>query len=341
MTEFWTLSYPVPGTPRRSARRAEAQGWDGLLFTDSQNFNGDCYAALALAAAVTERIKLGTGVTNPTTRNPAVTASAIATIQVESKGRAVLGIGRGDSSLGNLGLEPAPVAQLERYLEQVQAYLRGEEVVQNGHSAPIRWIAAGEVAKVPVDVAATGPRVTELAGRLADMVTFAVGADAERLQAGAQRALRAREEAGGDADSLRVGAYLNIAAHPDPAIARRAVIGGVGSLAHFSGMSGRALDQLGRDDREVVASLTRSYDLARHGDSTGSHLEHIDEAFLDRFAIVGTAEQCVDRLGTLLETVELDRIVVLSGSRGVDSSVLAEVSAVIHEEVLPRVRGLG
>ena len=66
----------------------------------------------------------------------------------------------------------------------------------------------------------------------------------------------------------------------------------------------------------------------------------MDEAFLDRFAIIGTAEQCIDRLGRLLEAVKLDRIVVVSGSRGVDLSLLTEVSAVVHEEVLPRVRGL-
>ena len=138
MTEFWTLSYPLPGTPERSSLLAEKQGWDGLLFTDSQNHNGDCYAALAIAAKATKRIGLGTGVTNPYTRHAAVTASAISTIQVESNGRAVLGVGRGDSAMARLGLRPTPLKQFETYLSNLQSYLRGEEVINNNYSAPIQ-----------------------------------------------------------------------------------------------------------------------------------------------------------------------------------------------------------
>lgn len=337
MTEYWTIAFPLPGTPARTAERAEAAGWDGLLFTDSQNFNGDCYTALAIAAAVTERLGLGTGVTNPFTRHPAVTACAISSLQVESGGRAVLGIGRGDSALANLGLPPVQVAAFERYLEQVQAYLRGEPVEQNGHAAPIRWLAEGAGPKVPVDVAATGPRVIEVAARLADRVTFALGADAGRLRRAAARAQHTREHVGGA--PLEIGAYLNIAAHPEAATARAAVLGSVGTAAHFSGMSEAALAQLSPEERGVVEALTRDYELPRHGDVRGAHLNAIDEDFLARFAIVGTPAQCVDRLGALLDEVELDRVVVLSGSRGVDPSVLREVAGVVAEEVIPAVRG--
>ena len=215
MTKFWTISYPLPGTPEQTARNAEARGWDGLLFTDSQNHNGDCYSALAIATKVTERIGLGTGVTNPYTRHAAVSASAIATIQVESGGRAVCGIGRGDSALARLGLPPAPLAQFESYLSDLQNYLRGESVTNGDYASPIRWIAesqapGGPHSKVPVDVAATGPKVIEIAGRHADMLTFAVGADTKRMLAGMERARRAREVAGGDAETLQFGAYLNV-----------------------------------------------------------------------------------------------------------------------------------
>ncbi|MEE2778577.1 MAG: LLM class flavin-dependent oxidoreductase [Acidobacteriota bacterium] len=338
MTQFWTLSFPLPGTPERTARRAEERGWDGLLFTDSQNFNGDCYSALAIASKATARIGLGTGVTNPYTRHAAVTASAIATIQVESQGRAVLGIGRGDSSLANLGLPPAPASTLESYLTQVQAYLRGEAVEHNGHRAPIRWIVERQVAKVPVDVAATGPRVTEIAGRLADMVTLAVGADTARLAAGVERARAARAASGGDAAGLGVGAYLNIAAHSDPSIARQAALGGVGTAAHFSGMAEGSLAQLSADDRRIVEAVTAAYELGRHGDSRGSHLEHLSDDFVARFAIVGSPAECADRLGVLLDHVPLDRVVIMTGSRGVDPTILDEVSAAVVEEVVAAVR---
>src|SRR3954469_19884779 len=202
MVELWTMGAGVPRHSGAIAERAEARGWDGLLMVDSQNLVGDCFIGLALAAHATSRLKLGTGVTNPYTRHPAATASAIATVQAESDGRAVLGIGRGDSSLAHLGLAPAPVVMFERYVAMVQAYPRGEEVpLEDAASlanpsavAPVdalglagtptssrmHWLRPDQP-KVIVDVAATGPRVIAVGARQADRVTFAVGADPERV----------------------------------------------------------------------------------------------------------------------------------------------------------------
>ena len=89
-TEFWVTNFAAPGRAGRIAKLYEDAGWDGLLFTDSQHHNGDVYQSLALASVATKRIGLGTGVTNPLTRNAAVTAAAILSVQVESNGRAIL-----------------------------------------------------------------------------------------------------------------------------------------------------------------------------------------------------------------------------------------------------------
>ena len=72
MVAFWLGTFPIPGRVRAIAEMAEGHGWDGLAFTDSQNLGGDAFAALAIAAQVTERITLATGATNPATRHPAV-----------------------------------------------------------------------------------------------------------------------------------------------------------------------------------------------------------------------------------------------------------------------------
>ena len=118
-------AFPVPGRTADLARRVEAAGWDGLLVADSQHLVGDPYVELALAARVTTRLRLGTGVTNPVTRDPAVTASSILTVHAESGGRAVLGIARGDSALGFLGLPPAPVGRFAEVLADLRSYLAG------------------------------------------------------------------------------------------------------------------------------------------------------------------------------------------------------------------------
>ena len=96
---------------------------------NSQNLSGDPYVALAMAATATTRLSLGTGVTNNVTRQPAVTAWSIASIQRLSDGRAVLGIGRGNSALAHLGRAPSRLAPFECHVRQLQAYLRGDAVL--------------------------------------------------------------------------------------------------------------------------------------------------------------------------------------------------------------------
>ncbi len=206
-----------------------------MFVVDSQNLSGDPYVALTLAAGVTERLKLGTGVTNTSTRHPAATAAAIASVHVASGGRAALGLGRGDSALAHLGFAPAPVSDLEAYIGVVRAYLRGESVRVRGPArfrrTPVRspleslgsrrcarrqqlhWLPR-ELAPVPVEVAASGPKVLA-AARHADRVLLAVGADPERVA-------WAKEVASAPA----TGTFVNVVAHNDRAVARDLMRGG-------------------------------------------------------------------------------------------------------------------
>ena len=88
-TEFGIVMEASPGYTARLAQQIEALGFDILLCPDTQNLSPDPFAQLALAAQTTTRLKLGTGVTNPVTRDVAVTACALATLQAESQGRVI------------------------------------------------------------------------------------------------------------------------------------------------------------------------------------------------------------------------------------------------------------
>src|SRR5579871_1522237 len=180
--ELWSAGGNAAGQAARLAQRAEHDGYDGISFGDTECSSPDTYVGLAVAATATTRLKLAVGVTNPVTRHPAVTASAIAGVHAESGGRAVLGIGRGDSAVTKLGLRAATVADLERYLVRVQGYLAGEAVEVDGHVGRLEWLRGTELPKVPVDVAATGPGVIAVGARHAERVTFNVGADATRVR---------------------------------------------------------------------------------------------------------------------------------------------------------------
>ncbi len=280
--EFWTMgggrptsSDPTVFSGVRQAVRAEELGYDGIVYVDSQNLVSDCYVSMALAAHATKTVKLGTGVTNSYTRHPAITASAIATVQAESNGRAYLGIGRGDSALAHLGVAPHAVGPFERYLEHLQAYLRGDEVPFDGgdvdalgladspESSHIRWIALAQP-KVPVDVAATGPRVIAAAARHADQVSLNVGADIERVQWGMDVARQARAEAGLP-DEMSFAAYLPLVVHDDPEEAMRIGAGQVSLFARFSNMYGTIVGPASERQRDVLGAIHDTYTMLEHG----------------------------------------------------------------------------
>ncbi len=334
--EALLFSFPSPGKVVPLAQRTENDGWDGLVLADSQNLQCDVYVELALAGSVTERLRLGTSVTNPVTRHPAVTASAIATLQLETGGRALLGIGRGDSSLTFIGQTPAPVDALERYTDQLQRYLRGEVVQIDGYASTIEWLQGSAQPKVPVDVAATGPRTIEAAARVADRVTFTLPAQKKALRWAIDTARSARAAAGLDPSHVSLGAYVVAAVDSDAAAARDLVRANVGILARFAtrAIPDEALDVA---DRDVLARLRAGYDHARHGLRTASHSDVLTDDFVDRFAVVGPADDCVERLRELI-SLGLSHLVVVGPSRDVDASAAAGATRALAVEVLPALR---
>ena len=309
-----------------------------------------------MAATVTSRIGLGTGVTNSVTRHAAVTAAAIASVQRVSRGRAVLGIGRGDSALAHLGRAPARLPQFERYLKQLQAYLRGDAVPFDEidipvdaappmselelHDAPpdsrIDWMAGP--AKVPVEVAASGPKVIEIAARHGDRVMFTLGADTERLAWGIEQARAARKRAGLDPATLAFGAYVNCACSPDVDTARNLVRGSLTTFARFSVMHGKASGPLSEKDRNVLESLRNAYDMTAHTRGDSRQAGTLTPDFIDRFAIAGPPGHCIERLQALAG-LGLDKVAISGGMRGVSAEDAKAARRLLEAEVLPALRG--
>jgi len=331
--EVWLHAFAFPGKVAAGARAAERAGYTGMLVADSQNLNADVWIELALAAAATERLRLGTGVTNPATRHPAVTASAAATLQEESGGRAVLGLGRGDSALSQIGREPVPAAEFEAGLERIQGFLRGETVeLEDGTPSTIGWIAESEQPKVPTFVAATGPRVIAAAARHAEAVDFTVGAEPERLAWAIGKAREIEREM-----PLSLGAFVDVAVDPDRATARDLVRGSTAILARF-GTEGAPADGLSEVTAEGIERLGAAYEEARHGQSAAPAAQQLSDEFIDRFAVCGSAEEVAERLLALGE-LGLERIVVVPGSLDADPAALAASNERFATEVLPRLLG--
>ncbi len=333
--ELWTASVHRAGGAARAGRDAEEAGFDGISFGDTQHRAADPYIGLSLVAKETDHLRLLVGVTNPVTRHPAVTAAAIATVHVESSGRAVLGIGRGDSSLAHLHRSPAPVGVLEQYVADLQHYLAGESVGPEGAAgSAIDWIAASGLPKVPVDVAASGPRTIGVGTKLAERLTVNVGARPERV---AWAVDLARKLSASRTAPLSLGAYLVVAPHEDASVARDLARGCVGAYAHFSGMPGSPKDLLRPEDRAVVEAVTTDYDLAQHGQRQGRHVAHLDDAFVERFGVAGSPRYCVDRLCELID-LGLDHVVMVEGRDAADPQATASAHQLLRYEVLPALR---
>src|ERR1700694_2968284 len=148
-------------------RQAEASGFEYGWIFDSHVLWLETYPMLTLMATNTKKMRLGTCVTNPAARDITVTSSLFATLNLISGGRMQLGIGRGDSSRRVLGKKPVTVAQLEESIKDFRDLTSSNEIEYEDGKARLTWATGGAP---PVWVAGYGPKVLELAGRIADGV---------------------------------------------------------------------------------------------------------------------------------------------------------------------------
>ncbi|MDA8043967.1 MAG: LLM class flavin-dependent oxidoreductase, partial [Actinomycetota bacterium] len=296
--EFWSTARGVEATPAERARRLEADGWFGLGHVDSECLAQDPYVALTTAALATSRLRLATSVTNSATRHPAVAAACAASVQMHSGGRFVLGIGRGDSALAHLGLAPAPVKQFDHYLERLQGFLDGAEVpfdldsdaVSGLRSSSTLGMAGGPTGarlkwiqgpKVPVDVAASGPKVITVAAHRADAVTFALGIDRDRLKWAVALARSERTVSPRAAQDLQMGTYVPMYVDNDRSVARQMISGAVGSYARFSVMHGSVAAPIEEGKRRALEKVHSAYDMNAHFTQGSPQAQELTDDLID------------------------------------------------------------
>ncbi len=353
--EFWTSHPSAPTHATDIASKAEALGWDGLTTVDSQNLSGDPYVFLALAATGSEQLGLMTSVTNPVTRHAAVTATSAMTVQKLSGGRMILGIGRGDSALAYLGRAPARLSWFESYLVNLQAYLRGEEVgfgdtgIADVVAPPVETLQlsdaptasaihwARDMPKVPVEVAATGSKVIGIAGRHADRIMFALGADEKRIAWGIDTARKSAEIAGRDPSSLKFGAYINLVCHENLEVGRELGRVGTSLFARFSAMHGRVNGPADDSQNQVFRNVHDRYDMNKHAQTGGKQISALTDEFMDSYAIIGDIDHCVNRL-TTLAAMGIDKVSIAGPSFTARSKSGQEAALNFVSEVMPKLR---
>jgi len=334
------LSFGVTVLPDPPASRlvelfqlAEQSGFDYGWTYDSHILWQEPYPLLTMSALATSTIHLGLNVTNPGTREPTVTASAFATLQDISGGRMIMGIGRGDSARRTIGLMPVKVAEFERSVTVIRDLLNGRQVHWNDMDIELAW--ARELPPVPLYVAGYGPKVLAIAGRCADGVIIQL-ADPDIVEWMVGQVRAAAEEAGRDPSELKVMACA-------PAHVSDDIADACEQVRWFPAMvSNHVFDLLSKYDKSALpASLTdfvermqrEDYDYSEHSRVGASHGEQVSDETCERFCVLGTAEQHVEKLRRL-EAAGVDQWNIYLMTHGQE-----ETLAVYGEQIIPRLAG--
>ena len=278
-------------------RQAEAAGFTYGWLWDNHVLWRDVYPTLTLMAAATSTMRLGACVTNPTTRDPSISAAALATLEEVSGGRVDLGMGRGDGAVRMLGLPPTKLKTMEHAVTVIRELVEGRSVEHKGADLSLDW--AGEW-KLPVWVAGYGPMALAMTGRVADGLILQVGdPDLIRWLAGQMR--EAAAKAGRDPDSIMIQAAA-------PAYVGSLDEGRERSRWFPAMVANHVVDLVNKYPREELPeSLTgyiherEEYDYRHHAEVGSSNAGYIGDEVTDRFSLLGEPEAHVERLLELHE----------------------------------------
>src|SRR5438128_2969796 len=291
-------------------RQAEAAGFKyGWLF-DSHVLWREPYVLLTLMAEATTALRLGTCVTNPATREPSVTASALAVLEEVSGGRMDLGIGRGDSARRVLGKPPTTMATLEEAIAVIRDLVEGRAVLYEGTELRLPWTGSW---KLPVWVAGYGPMALAMTGRVADGLILQL-ADPDLVRWFADQVREAEAAAGRPPGSVRIQAAAP--AHIGPLELCRKRTRWFPAL-----VSNHVVDLVTKYPRErLPQALTgyiadrSGYDYHHHAEVGSSNAAFVGDDVTDRFCVLGSVEDHVAKLRLLAEAgVEQFNIYLMNG----------------------------
>jgi 5,10-methylenetetrahydromethanopterin reductase len=265
------------------AKLSEELGFSHVWIGDSHLIWREAYVNMAAAALNTSNIKLGTGVTNPLTRHPSVVASAYATLEELAPGRFILGIGLGDSSVETMGMKPAKLGYFEQTIQEMRDLLAGKEVALETGKIHLKHPAKN---KIPIFIAASGPKMLELSGRIADGIIVLVGVADEYLRQAKEKIAAGAKAAGRKLSDIHLVLWVPCAVS-DKAPAKDAV------KAHVARVVAHPQPYvLDAKEQKVLAEIRKTYDYYHHMEQEANHAEVIPDWLVDKFAIAGTVAEC-------------------------------------------------
>lgn len=312
---------------RQYTQLAEQLGYDNVWFGDSQNIWRESSITMGAAAVGTERIVLGSGVTNAVTRHRSLLASTWATLAEFTEGRVALGIGTGDSSLRTMGLVPSRLAELEQAVDELRTLLRGESVREPESGAEYRLDYLSRPVDVPIYIAASAPRILRLAGRVADGVIVLVGTATNFIESALDMVRSGAREAGRELSDLHVVLWTPTAIASDPRSARDLV------RAHVARVCIRPLPAaVDRSLQRAVDRIRENYDYYHHMDTHADHASLVPDELVDLFALAGKPDECRERVREVAKLgVDQMSIVPFAAEEGGRAKTMREFAALAQD----------
>ena len=293
------------------AAAVEAAGFDALWYIDFQLGMKDVYAAMNLAALATERIQIGSAVTNLVTRHPTVTANATAALDELSAGRALLGLGAGWSAVLGAGGQPSKLGDIRRGIEELRLLFTGEEVELYGTTVQL----ATATRQVPIYLAVSQPGMLRLAGEVCDGAILMGAADPEFCRWQLDYITEGLERAGRSRDDVTVDLMVTMSWAEDENMALDDVRAWATSQA-ATFHPWKRMPQAWERYRADFERAADAYHLVDHLSLGADHKSIVSDEFVRSVALVGDRTACVARLRELWE-LDIDRITIalLSGGR--------------------------
>lgn len=284
-------------------------GFDMLTTGDSQSLWADPFTIMTFAAERTTRPRLGVTVSNPMTRHPAVAASSCAAVQQISGGRFSFGISSGDSALRNIGVRPATVAEIGDYVRALRALTGGDTFDWHGAELILRWLPDDAV-RVPIWMAAEGPRTQRLAGQIADGVVLSNCLTRDAYELATSNIAAGAAEAGRSLDDLEIWCMANIVLAPSEREGIDQITWQLAGTANHVYRFATAGKGLPPELVEPLQGLMSEYD-SRHHAQRDTASAHNNAALLDKYGlrdylaprstIAGPPERCIERLHEVAE----------------------------------------
>src|SRR5437870_9506170 len=217
------VSLRIPGTAPmpeliKLIQQVEAAGFDGAGIRDSQLLCRGTFVTMALAATHTSALTLFPAVTNPCTRHPSVRAGAIQTVEELAPGRVKFVIGTGYTSASTIGRKPATLAEMRACIATVRGLLAGESVDFDGTPGRLGYAAKR---RIPIVMAASGPKAIELAGEIADGALLLVGFNRGIVEKALEHLERGARRSGRRLDDLEIVWAVRVGVAVTTAEARR------------------------------------------------------------------------------------------------------------------------